>query len=180
MSLLLALQGGGADGNAPGSVIVVTTSVISGAAIGAAATGAQTVTGSVTIISGTATGNATASGQTITVTVSIIAGLATGDGAEAPVARGRGYSIDLGWRPHKANARNVIGWMIFTGKEEKEPPVDIKVNFGPALASPRNILQPLVIDKTAVIARRKAQVLAIFEQSLQDDVAMVQKLLERV
>lgn len=221
MSLLLALQGAGIDGNASGSVITVTASVISGVATGGATTGAQTVTGSVTIISGAATANAGAGGQTITATASVIPGAATGaataggqtvsgnvtiiagaatgeagasgalliatasiiagvaTGEVVQALRGRGYSIDLGWRPHKANARNVIGWMIFEAKEEREPPVDIKVNFGPAHGFPRNILKPPVIDKAAVIARRKAQVLAIFEQSLQDDVAVVQKLLER-
>lgn len=169
-----------AGAGAGGQTIATTVSVISGAATGGATAGGQTVSGNVTIVSGAATGEGAGSGAILTVTASIIAGLATGESAEAPVLRGRGYSIDLGWHPHKAKARNVIGWMIFTGKEEREPPVDIKVNFAPALASPRNILKPPVIDKSAVIARRKAQVLAIFEQSLQADVAVVQRLLERV
>jgi hypothetical protein len=100
------------------------------------------------------------------------------------IIRGRGYSrwttLRLDWRPARAKARNVLGWITVTGKETKEPRVDIKVNFAPHRADARNILQPAVIDKRAVIARRNAQVMALYEQSLQADLAVIEKLLERV
>lgn len=72
-------DGAGVDGNASGSTITVTASIISGVATGDANVAGQTISDNVTIVNGTATGDANVSGQTLTVAASVLAGAATGD-----------------------------------------------------------------------------------------------------
>jgi hypothetical protein len=75
---LSGAAGTSTDGNASGAVIVVTDSIISGAATGDANVSGQVLSDTTTIIGGIASGAANANGVVIVVTDSIISGAATG------------------------------------------------------------------------------------------------------
>jgi hypothetical protein len=75
---LSGAAGTSTDGNASGAVIVVTDSIISGAATGDANVSGQVLSDTTTIIGGVASGAANSNGAVIVVTDSIISGAATG------------------------------------------------------------------------------------------------------
>jgi hypothetical protein len=72
------LAAGGTPGNASGSTVSETLSLIAGAAAGDGAASGATLSETLALIAGSATGAANASGTTISETLSLISGAATG------------------------------------------------------------------------------------------------------